>query len=129
MPVGGTAGAMARGAGESTTSGLQGQLVTGQHGNEVVGDIDTATPPVIAPPRAHRDQRSTCHRPTKHSLCEPGEDAMEYDPDQARTAALTSTHSPTIGAPAARRSSSPAIRARRQRRGLRTSRADCEPSR
>ncbi|GGK98656.1 hypothetical protein [Nocardia jinanensis] len=47
MPAGGATGGMARGAGESTTSGLPGQLVSGQHGNEVVGDIDTATPPVI----------------------------------------------------------------------------------
>jgi hypothetical protein len=38
---------MARGAGESTTNSLQGQLITGQHGNAVVGDLETATPPVI----------------------------------------------------------------------------------
>lgn len=47
---GGAAGAMARGGTESTSStgnNLGGQLVTGQHGSEVVGDLHTATPPVI----------------------------------------------------------------------------------
>ncbi|WP_280399590.1 hypothetical protein [Nocardia carnea] len=46
---GGPTGGMARGAGESVSSGspLGGQLVTGQHGSEVVGDLHVATPPVI----------------------------------------------------------------------------------
>ncbi|NKY54956.1 hypothetical protein [Nocardia flavorosea] len=46
---GGAAGGMARGAGESVSTGgpLGGQLVTGQHGSEVVGDLHIATPPVI----------------------------------------------------------------------------------
>ncbi|NKY31769.1 hypothetical protein HGA13_01585 [Nocardia speluncae] len=47
MPGGGAGGAMARGGAESTTGNLQGALVTEQHGSEMVGDIDDATPPVI----------------------------------------------------------------------------------
>ncbi|WP_328394843.1 hypothetical protein [Nocardia sp. NBC_00416] len=47
LPGGGVPAGTARSAGESTISELQGQLITGQHGNEVVGDVDTATPPVI----------------------------------------------------------------------------------
>ncbi|MFI5719068.1 hypothetical protein [Nocardia sp. NPDC051750] len=47
MPGAGPAGSMARGAGESTSSNLQGALVTGRHGSEMVGDIGEITPPVI----------------------------------------------------------------------------------
>ncbi|WP_245547876.1 hypothetical protein [Nocardia pneumoniae] len=44
----GAAGAagMARG-GEQSTEGMRGMLVTGQHGNEVVGEIEGASVPVV----------------------------------------------------------------------------------
>ncbi|WP_328409269.1 hypothetical protein [Nocardia sp. NBC_00403] len=49
MPMAGAAGAagMSRPGGESSTDGLRGQLVTEQHGNEVVGDIEGASLPVV----------------------------------------------------------------------------------
>ncbi|MEU7631985.1 hypothetical protein AB0C34_18645 [Nocardia sp. NPDC049220] len=48
MPMGGGAGAagMAR-AGEQSAEGLRGELVTAQHGNEVVGNIEGASVPVV----------------------------------------------------------------------------------
>lgn len=48
MPMGGAAGAagMAR-SGEQSAEGLRGLLVTEQHGNEVVGDIEGASLPVV----------------------------------------------------------------------------------
>lgn len=46
LPTGG-AGAMARGAGDSVTSTMQAQLASSANGNEMVGETDTATPPVI----------------------------------------------------------------------------------
>lgn len=45
MPMGGAAG-LAR-SGEQSTEGLRGLLVTEQHGNEVVGDIEGAALPVV----------------------------------------------------------------------------------
>ncbi|WP_109525445.1 MULTISPECIES: hypothetical protein [Nocardia] len=47
MPMGGAAGAAAARTGESTSEGLRGLLVTEQHGNEVVGDIEGASLPVV----------------------------------------------------------------------------------
>lgn len=48
VPMGGVAGAagMAR-SGDQSTDGLRGLLVTEQHGNEVVGDIEGASLPVV----------------------------------------------------------------------------------
>lgn len=46
MPMGAGAAGMARGA-ESTADGLRGQLVTEEHGNEVVGEIEGASLPVV----------------------------------------------------------------------------------
>lgn len=49
MPVGGAASAagMAARSGEQSTEGLRGLLVTEQHGNEVVGEIEGASLPVV----------------------------------------------------------------------------------
>ncbi|WP_431953538.1 hypothetical protein [Nocardia lijiangensis] len=52
-PMAGAAG-MARGA-EDTADGLRGQLVTAQHGNEVVGDIEGASLPVVGAPERVSD--------------------------------------------------------------------------
>ncbi|MEU7764897.1 hypothetical protein AB0B25_07215 [Nocardia sp. NPDC049190] len=51
MPMAGGAGAagMAR-AGEQSVDGLRGELVTAQHGNEVVGSIEGASVPVVGAP-------------------------------------------------------------------------------
>lgn len=48
VPMAGAAGAasMAR-SGEQTTDGMRGLLVTEQHGNEVVGEIEGASLPVV----------------------------------------------------------------------------------
>jgi hypothetical protein len=48
MPMGGAAGAagMAR-PGEQSADGLRGLLVTEQHGNEVVGEVEGASMPVV----------------------------------------------------------------------------------
>ncbi|WP_040788668.1 hypothetical protein [Nocardia paucivorans] len=49
MPMGGVAGAagMAARSGEQSAEGLRGLLVTEQHGNEVVGDIEGVSLPVV----------------------------------------------------------------------------------
>lgn len=45
VPMGAGAAGLARGG--EATDGLRGQLVTGQHGNEVIGDIEGASLPVV----------------------------------------------------------------------------------
>ncbi|MGO4615619.1 hypothetical protein AB4305_14680 [Nocardia sp. 2YAB30] len=49
MPMAGAAGAagMSRAGAQSTEEGVRGVMVTGQHGNEVVGDIEGASVPVV----------------------------------------------------------------------------------
>ncbi|MGA6205419.1 hypothetical protein ACPESR_11725 [Nocardia testacea] len=67
MSPGGATGALSRGTGDSTANGLQGQLVTGQHGNEVVGELDTATPAVIGADE-HRGERAIDGPPPDKAL-------------------------------------------------------------
>ncbi|MGW4067325.1 hypothetical protein [Nocardia grenadensis] len=47
MPMGGNAAAAAARSGEQSADGLRGLLVTEQHGNEVVGDLEGASLPVV----------------------------------------------------------------------------------
>ncbi|MBF6327524.1 hypothetical protein [Nocardia transvalensis] len=68
MPMGpmGAAGALAGRSAEETTEGLRGQLVTSQHGDEVVGDMAGASLPVVG--AAERVSEPTDNEPPDKAL-------------------------------------------------------------